>query len=218
MFTGILPRRGLAATVCGICLGVAQSATASSVLASFDFDADAGGFANGPDVVAAGLGVPGWYAATGSVADFAGVTGRALAARNFAAGNALVLEITVGSGFSATIDGVAFDHVASASGPTQWTLSINGTDVGGGTTPATFERYDDTLALGPLSGALRIELRGLGASSNNGTYRLDNFTLSGAVTPVPLAPALVFAGSVTALLPFARRRRIGVSPFAPLVE
>lgn len=218
MFTGILPRKELHAAVCGICLGFAQSATASSVLTSFDFDADAGGFTNGPDVVAAGLGVPGWYAATGSVADFAGVTGRALAARNFAAGNAFVLEITVGSGFIARIDGVAFDHVASASGPTQWTLRIDGTDVGGGATPATFERFDDTFALGPLSGALRIELRGLGASSNNGTYRLDNFTLSGSVAPVPLAPALVFAGSVAALLPFARRRRVGVGPFTPLVE
>ena len=229
MTTGILPLKGLRAAVCGICFGVAQSAIADSVLTGFDFDDESGGFTNGPDLSDAALGVPGWYALTGTVSDFGGVTGRALAARNFAAGNALVLDIAIAPGFAVDLSGVAFDHVASASGPTQWTLHIAGTDVLAGTTPATFEHVDDTFALGPISGALRIELRGLGASSNSGTYRIDNFELRGSVAPVPLPATIVFVGSVAGLLPFARRRldvcsgvgsrrRVAVGPLAPLIE
>lgn len=227
MVTGILPRKGLRAAVCGICLGIAQTAVADSVLTSFAFDDETGDFTNMADIVAAGLDVSAWYTATGSVADFAGVEGRALAARNFASGNALVLDITVAHGFSLDLGAVAFDHVASASGPTQWMLHIDGADILGGATPSSFERIDDTFALGPFSGALRIELRGLGASSNSGTYRVDNFTLSGNVAPVPLPGALVLAASAAGLLPLVgrravhsriRRRRIAVSPFPPLVE
>lgn len=228
MVTGILPDKGLRAAMCGICLGIAHPAIASSVLTSFDFDTETGGFMNGPDVVAAGLVVPGWYAATGSVSDFGGVEGRALAARNFAAGNALVLDLTIAPGFSVDLSAVAFDHVASSSGPTQWTLHIAGTDIFGGSTPSSFERVDDTFDLGPLSGALRIELRGLGASSNNGTYRVDNFALSGSVSPVPVPGAIVLAASAAGFLPLARRRRrtrratgrrgVEVSPFPPLIE
>lgn len=228
MVTGIRPCKGLRAAACGICLGVAQTATASSVLTSFDFDGETGDFTNGPDVVAAGLVVPGWYAATGSVSDFGGVEGRALAARNFAAGNALVLDVTIAPGFSVDLSAVGFDHVASASGPTQWTLHIAGADILGGSTPSSFERVDDMFDLGPLSGNLRIELRGLGASSNSGTYRVDNFSLSGSVSPVPLPGAIILAASVAGLLPLARRqrsvrpasshRRVDVSPLPPLIE
>ncbi|MGR9089223.1 MAG: hypothetical protein ACU85U_01435 [Gammaproteobacteria bacterium] len=229
MVTRILPSNGLRAAVCGICFGVAQTAIASSVLTHFDFDTEPGGFTNGPDVVATGLVVPGWYAVTGTVSDFSGVQGRALAARNFSAGNALVLDITIAPGLVVNPSGVAFDHVASASGPTRWTLHIAGTDVIEGTTPPAFERVDGTFALGPISDALRIELRGLGASSNIGTYRIDNFELRGSIRPVPLPATIVFLGSVAGLLPFTRRRlnlrsgtglrrRVVVAPLTPLIE
>ncbi len=229
MLTGILPFNGLRAAVCGICLGVAHTAIASSVLTSFDFDSDSGGFTNGPDVVSDGLVVPGWYAATGSVSDFSGVAGRALAARNFSSGNALVLEITIAPGFVVDVSGVAFDHLASASGPSLWTLHIAGADIVDGTTPSDFEHIEHAFGLGPISDTLRVELRGSGASSNNGTYRIDNFELRGSLTPVPLPPAIVLIGTVAGLLPLTRRRlsggcaagsrrRVVVGPLAPLIE
>lgn len=229
MITGMLPFNGLRAAVCGIFLGVAHTAIADSVLTSFDFDSDAGGFTNGPDVVADGLVVPGWYATTGTVSDFSGVAGRALAARNFSSGNALVLDIAIAPGFVVDLSGVGFDHVASASGPAHWTLHIAGTDVIEGTTPADFERVEHLFGLGPIGDTLRLELRGLGASSNNGTYRIDNFELRGSLTPVPLPPAIVLLGTLASLLPLTRRRLTGrraigarrrfvVSPLAPLIE
>lgn len=229
MVTGIFPRKILRAAVCGICLGVVQTALASSVLTSFDFDDDSGGFRNGPDLVAVGLTVPGWYAATGSVADFGGVEGRALAARNFAAGNALVLDIGIAPGFSVDLSTVAFDHLASASGPTGWALHVSGAEIVAGSTPSSFERFEEVLDLTGLSGTVRIELRGAGASSNNGTYRVDNFVLGGAVSAVPLPGALVLAASAAGLLPLVGGRRgvargsgfrgrFRVSPFPPRIE
>jgi len=196
---------GFRAALCCTVLGFSDIAGASSILARYDFDNDAGGFENGPDFAVPGLNPTGWYAATGTVSDFAGTEGRALAARNYLNGNALRFDIAISSGFSVDIDDYAFSHLASGSGPANWTLEIDGFEIASGATPPSFGNVSGPAGLTDISGILEIALHGFGAASNSGTYRVDDFELFGTVRAVPVGPSIAFLGSAMTLLRLMRR-------------
>lgn len=141
-----------------------------------------------------------WFDAQGSLTSFGGNPGRALAARTFLDGNALILVVNVLAGFSIDLDSYTFDHQASASGPMNWDLKINGVPITSGPTTTSFTGVSGELSLHGITDPIIVELFGSGAPSNSGTYRLDNFALTGSVTTVPLAPGIVLLGSGLAFL------------------
>jgi hypothetical protein len=201
-YSRLFPR----AALCLAILICSQSVPASSVLVSFDFDNEIGGYDDVPAFIADGLSTSGWQPEKGTISGFGGNPGRALATRNYVEGNTLVLELALAGGLRVDLDGIAFDHLASSSGPSNWGIRINDVEIVGGANASTFTHVNSTLAVANLADVIRVELWGTGATSNNGTYRLDNFELTGSVAPVPVVPAFVLLGSVLGLLPLARKR------------
>jgi hypothetical protein len=174
-------------------------ALASTAIVIYDFEDSAGAFENAP-LLLPGLNALPWTDLRGSLSDFSGNPGRAIAARTFLDGNSLILALNVAPGFSVDLDGFSFDHLASASGPANWDLKINTIAIADGGTSTTFASVSGILNLENITDTITVALSGFGATSNSGTYRLDNFVLSGAITPVPIAPGIVLLGSALALM------------------
>ncbi len=173
---------------------------ASTTIVSYDFEDATGLFENAAETLTSEVDPLPWFDMQGSLTSFSGNPGRAIAARTFLDSNALILIVNVLPGFSIDLDGYSFDHQASASGPMSWDLRIDGVAVNSGTTPTSFTGVSGVLSLDDLTDPIIVELFGFAASSNSGTYRLDNFALTGSVTPIPLVPTVVFFGSGLAFL------------------
>jgi hypothetical protein len=156
----------------------------------FDFDTDAGEFENLPDLTVEGVSASAWTDTDGTLTNFAGISGRAIAARNWHDGNSLEFSLAVQPGFSLSLDGFEFAQRASSSGPLQWTLEILNQVAGSGLTSTAFSAFSGALALSDLSGIVPVVLTASGASSSSGTWRVDDFLLSGKVTAsVPEPPS-----------------------------
>lgn len=168
---------------------------AADTLLFYDFDNLAGDLELTPEVVVQGLAVSDWYTNASSLRDFAGDPGRAIAASGFAVENAFILPVSVAESDMIDINGFSFSQTASASGPVFWSLRIAGTEVASGNTAASFTTEMANVAIEPLFGDFLIELSASGASSNRGTLRIDNFTLTGDIQAVPLPASLLLLGS-----------------------
>ena len=89
------------------------------------------------------------------------------------------------------LTGLTFDDQRSGTGPIEWSVAVNDFPVGGPRN--THDSFGDSpMNLANLSAASfqelsRAEIRifGFGAPSAQGTWRLDNVILDGAVTAVP---------------------------------
>ena len=160
---------------------------ASTDIVSFDFDDSNGSFENAPEILNFGLATLPWAVQRGTLTDFSGSpsSGRAIGARSFVDGNSLIFELIVEHGFSASIDGYAYS---------------------GGGLSGNYDLVNGALSLEDLTGSVFIAVAGSAASSNSGTYRLDNFVLTGTVSSVPLAPSLLLFGSGLSLLGFRLKR------------
>lgn len=172
----------------------------AATLAGWTFDAADGSFTADPATLAANASVGAWQDLDGTLTSFSGSSGRAIGARSFDNGNSL--RVTLGAqGGSFALDELRFDQQASASGPKTWAARINGVLVASGATTTTLTSIVIPLA---LTGTLfELDFAGSGATSGQGTWRLDNVQLSGT-SPVPLPAALpLFA---CALLGLQRRR------------
>lgn len=181
-----------------------QSSQASVL--SFNFEDAAGDFETSADTFDPGIVATEWLTQQGSVLDFTGDPGRALGARTFANGNALQLRLVVADGLALSIDSFAFDHFASSTGPQAWQLRINGDELASGAAPASFASANGDLMLDNLVGEISLAIVGTQASSNGGTYRIDNFVLNGVLTPVPLPPSVALLAIALGFI--SRRHRI----------
>ena len=160
-------------------------AQAETVLV-YDFEDSNGDFDLNADLVASALDPAAWQVAASSIRDFSGNPGRAMASSGFSTGNTFLLNVAVEPGTVVQLSGFAFDQLASASGPASWQLEINGFEVASGATTGSFSTESALFDFAPLTDAFVIGLSGAGASSNLGTFRVDNFTLSANIQPVPL--------------------------------
>jgi hypothetical protein len=182
----------------------------AALLGSYSFEDAAGDFTAEASFTADDLSLSAWSDLAGSVTNFAGNPGRAIAARDWDAGNEFRFQINVPPSRSLTLDGFAFDNLASASGAGQWSLSINEQTVASGLTSLSFTNVADALDLSGLGGSFRVRLAGSGASSSTGTWRIDNFQFSGMLVPapVPLPPAAaMLLPAMLTLVGIARRKR-----------
>lgn len=195
--------RSLRPVAAAYCLAALLPCTAAqaATLAHWDFDAADGSFSAEVDTLAATASVGAWSDLDGTLTSFSGAAGRAIGARSFDNGNSLQVRLQ-GQGQALRLDELRFEQQASASGPKQWTARINGSVVASGATTTTLTAVVVPLALS--AAIFDLSFDGLGASSGQGTWRLDNVTLSGTA-PVPLPAALPLFG--TALLALRRKHR-----------
>ncbi|MCP5143545.1 MAG: hypothetical protein H6978_01850 [Gammaproteobacteria bacterium] len=169
----------------------------SANIVAFDFDTAEGGFELMPDMVAPGISSSLWSDTDGNLSNVSGNPGLAASARGFDDGNAMTFSLSLPTGVTLAISDVAFDQRASSSGPTGWALAINGVTVASGATTTTFGHILESVTLPSISGVADFVLSGLGAASASGTWRVDNFEVSGALMtqPVPVPAALVLLTS-----------------------
>ena len=183
--------RTLLALLLGVFPHLYTNASADTLL-FYDFEDANGDFDLTAEFAADGLAPGDWSVINSTLRDFSGNPGRAIASGGFSSGNSLVLPISVADGQVLELSGVGFDQSASASGPLNWTLSIDDVSIASGATSVGFQSISEALSLNGITGNFLLALSGGGASSNAGTYRIDNFFLEGSVSPVPLPGALVF--------------------------
>lgn len=182
--------------------------TSAATLVTYDFEDNAGIFSNTPETLAPHLGASSWSDTSGTLINAKGnpATGFALSAKSFKDGNSFLMTLTPAAGFCLSLSSIAFDQLASATGPKLWTLRLNGLDVAQGTPSASFKSEDVALNVTAHTSPLVVTLEGTGANSNAGTFRLDNVVIRGDLAPVPVPGAVGLFGSALVGL-FARRRR-----------
>jgi len=170
----------------------------ASVVAHFGFEDSSGLFSTAPESALTPLTIGDWSDQDNTLTSFSGVSGRAAAAKDWQDGNAFIFDILVPVGQSLNLTRFDFDEKASTTGATGWRLNIAGQEVANASTSTHFQHHGSGLALTPLSGTVPIRLAGSGASSGSGTWRVDNFSLQGELTSVPLPGA--WLGLCSALL------------------
>ncbi|MEM7540715.1 MAG: hypothetical protein AAF384_03910 [Pseudomonadota bacterium] len=189
-----------------------SSPALAATLAGFTFDSPSGEFVTEAATLDAAIDLAAWTDEQSKVTGFSGNPGRALATSRFQDGNRLILTLL---SFSADLrlEQLLFDVRASASGPQDLLIEINDLAQASLNVTTSFISHSVDLTLLPDS-TLSIAFRGLNATSNAGTLRLDNVVIVGQVVPVPLpGMGLATALSLASLGVWRRRPR----PFAPAV-
>ena len=182
----------------------------AETLLTFSFENADGDFDLGASTRVADILEVEWRDDSGTLREYAGNPTKALGARQWNIGNSLILDVTLAPGAVLTIDTIRFDQRASATGATNIEMFVDDRAVGTRDTTLDFEeqRFDGLQQL--VAGPFQIRIAGLGGSSSSGTYRIDNFALSGSVAaaPVPLpATWLLLASSLVSLRRPLRMRR-----------
>ena len=160
------------------------------MLVYYDFDNGGATLVKTPEFVAPHLSATTAEAVAGFVTNYAGnpSTGRALGGTGWTGtGSHVTFTVSVSNGYEATLTGMRFDDQRSASGPTNWLIRHSGDAyglaLGNGTTHTSFATNELGFMLGPLTGSVTFRIHGEGASTNSGTWRVDNVRLLGFVNP-----------------------------------
>jgi hypothetical protein len=137
-----------------------------------------------PTTINSNLSSSSWTTSFTGFVDYGGSTGRALGISNSSGTPTYTLTFNVASGSQISITSFNFWRQRSTTGAQNWSLSINGTNVGSGTVPGTGASIGTTNVSNPinnLTGTITIVLS-LSNASGTGTFRLDDFRLNGIVT------------------------------------
>ncbi len=136
-----------------------------------------------PTVIDSHLSGSSWSNSTGAWTSTAGSTGEAIRLTSVA--NATItLTFNVAANFQVDVSSFNFWRQRSNLGPQNWSMTINGINVGSGTTAIAGAAIGNTTvanAISGLTGTITVVLS-LTGSTGNGTFRLDDFTLNGTVT------------------------------------
>ena len=170
-------------------LNLVQPVTANAAtLAAFSFDAG-GQFTAAPSALDVAVADAHWQDDLATLTNLTGNPGRAFVASSFNRGNLLHLTLIAAAGLNLVLEHLRFDVRASTNGPTTWAMMFGNQELGHGPTTTNFRSFD--LALDIVPGhQFVIDIRGLGASANSGTLRLDNLRVDGHSQPVPLPGSL----------------------------
>lgn len=136
-----------------------------------------------PTVLNTHLSNSSWSNSLNSWTSTAGAAGEAI--RLTSTGNATItLTFNVAANFQASITSFQFWRQRSNLGPQNWSIAINGINVGNGTTGTTGASIGNTPvtnAISGLTGTVTVVIS-LTGNTGNGTFRLDDFSLNGTVT------------------------------------
>ncbi|MDD5150323.1 MAG: T9SS sorting signal type C domain-containing protein [Flavobacterium sp.] len=127
-----------------------------------------------------------WSNSTLVWTSFGGSSGQAIALNNSSGTPIITLTFNVDSGYQLTVDSFDFWRQRSNTGSQNWSMTINGVSVGGGTIPTTGSALGVTTvsnAISNLTGTITVVIS-LSGASGTGTFRLDDFTLNGSVTSI----------------------------------
>ena len=133
-----------------------------------------------------------WTNNTGSWVSYIGATGQALGLADSSGAASVTLTFSVAAGKQLAIDSFSFWRQRSPSGAQNWSMSINGINVGTGTIPSAGAATGTLAVTNPvvgLTGTINVVIS-LSGSSGVGTFRVDDFTLNGTVTTTCLAPTI----------------------------
>jgi len=101
--------------------------------------------------------------------------------------------ITASGGFVLDLSSLTFDDQRSATGPTSWTVTVNGITALSSQATHNGVFGGDSVSLSGASfqnlSAADVRIFGFGASGSGGTWRLDNVILGGSVDRASTAPA-----------------------------
>jgi len=136
-----------------------------------------------PVTFADNLSASSWSNSKVNWTSYNGQTGEALALSNSSGSPVITLNFTIASGYQLDITHFNFWQRRSGTGAKNWSMSINGTNVGSGSIPTNGSEIGKTSVLNAiqgLTGTVNIEIE-LGNASGSGTFRFDDFTLWGNV-------------------------------------
>lgn len=173
---------------------------APAELLVLDFQSDDGLIFENPGIVSSAVvfsTVSTWSALIDGTLDPAGRNGfgpaenrgRAVSATQFhqAGGNGFSFSLTVADGAAVDLRGFSFNEQGSdgpnGQGPSDWTLTINGMPVATGfaTRGNPGGHHEGGLTLPNLTGVIQFEIQAQGAGAPTASWRVDDFTLVGAV-------------------------------------
>lgn len=147
-----------------------------------------------PAIFNADLSASSWSNNTaGGWTSFAGSAGQAIALNNSSGNPAITLTFNVAAGKSLDITSFSFWRQRSNSGAQNWTMTINGINVGSGTVAQGGGVSTGNIAVANpvngLTGTVTVVMT-LSGASGTGTFRIDDFTLNGSVNSNCTAPVI----------------------------
>ncbi|MFD2602072.1 T9SS type B sorting domain-containing protein [Flavobacterium suzhouense] len=152
-----------------------------------------------PNIINADLSNSAWTNEAGTWVNYNGSAGVALGLYNFTGTTSVTLSFTVAPGKQLSIDSYSFWRQRSPSGGQNWSMAINGTNVGSGTIPSSGANTGTLLPTSPVSaltGTVNIVMT-LSGGSGAGTFRVDDFTLNGTVTSACASPVITSLNPVS---------------------
>jgi len=145
-----------------------------------------------PSVLDASLSNSSWTNNTGAWVSYVGSSGQALGLANSSGSASVTLTFTVAPGKQITVDSFSFWRQRSNNGAPNWAMTINGINVGSGTIPTSGASTGMLAAANPVSnltGNINVTIS-LSGAAGAGTFRVDDFTLTGSVTNSCIAPVI----------------------------
>lgn len=154
----------------------------------FTFD-DEDEFTAAPSAFDSGFAYVSDWDSSGILRNFAGESGQAIAHNG---DNTFRFDVELAPGKGLLPHSVSFWARRSSAGSPDWVFSVNGTPLASAsemTDSASGVEFGNVLLepaiTEPLSGEVFFTLETIGASSGAGTFRVDNFTLHGTISPIP---------------------------------
>lgn len=138
-----------------------------------------------PTTFDANLNTSSWSNSTGAWVSFAGSAGQAISLNNSSGTPTITLTFNITAGYEVSVTSFNFWRQRSTTGAQNWSMTINGISVGSGTVPTTGAAIGTTAVGSPVNnqtGTITVVLS-LSGASGSGTFRLDDFTLNGTVSP-----------------------------------
>ena len=158
-----------------------------------------------PPVFDANLSNSSWTTSAAAFAGFVGNGGapsQSLSLSNSSGTPSMTLTFDVAAGFQMSVTQFNFWRVRSSTGAQNWSMTINGIAVGSGTVPTTGAAIgltNVTNAVNNLTGTINVVIS-LSGASGSGTFRLDDFTLIGSVTPTAASPEINLQGNSVSIV------------------